>query len=95
MRNAFATSCICTVWHSSGRYLCRFSSKELTWTAATVFDIVVEDTVILELKCVEHILPVHEAQLLTYHKLTGKRVGLIVNLYLASLARSGVVRTIF
>jgi GxxExxY protein len=42
-------------------------------------DQIVEDPVVLELKCVEHVLPVHEAQLLTYLKLTGKRVGLILN----------------
>ncbi|MGA7573039.1 MAG: GxxExxY protein [Terriglobales bacterium] len=35
-------------------------------------DLVVDDAVVLELKCVEDILPVHEAQLLTYLKLTGK-----------------------
>src|ERR1035438_6744041 len=55
-------------------------------------DIVVEDAVIIELKCVEHVLPVHEAQLLTYLKLTGKRVGLIFNFYVPVLARGGIVR---
>jgi len=35
-------------------------------------DLVVEDSLILELKCLEHILPVYEAQLLTYLKLTGQ-----------------------
>ena len=57
-------------------------------------DVVVEDTVILELKCVEHILPVHEAQLLTYLKLTGKRVGLIINFNVATLVRGGIVRKV-
>ena len=57
-------------------------------------DIVVEDAAILELKCVEHLLPVHEAQLLTYLKLTGKRVGLILNFYVPVLARGGVVRRV-
>jgi GxxExxY protein len=47
-------------------------------------DLVIEDLLILELKCVEHVLPVHEAQLLTYLKLTGKRVGLV----LISICRS-------
>jgi len=42
-------------------------------------DIVVEDTVILELKTVDQLLPIHEAQLLTYLKLTGKKVGLLIN----------------
>lgn len=43
-------------------------------------DIVIENSVVLEIKCVEHILPVHEAQLLTYPKMAHKRVGLILNL---------------
>jgi GxxExxY protein len=42
-------------------------------------DLVVDDAVVLELKCVETILPVHDAQLLTYLKLSGKRVGLLIN----------------
>ncbi len=57
-------------------------------------DLVVEDSLILELKCVEHILPVHEAQLLTYLKLTGKRVGLILNFNVAVLTRGGMVRKV-
>src|SRR5437763_17014826 len=42
-------------------------------------DLVVEDAVVLELKTVDHLLPVHSAQLLTYLKLSGKQVGLILN----------------
>ncbi len=57
-------------------------------------DLVVEDSLILELKCVEHILPVHEAQLLTYLKLTGKRVGPILNFNVAVLTRGGMVRKV-
>jgi GxxExxY protein len=55
-------------------------------------DLVIEDSVVLELKCVEHTLPVHEAQLLTYLKLTGKRVGLIINFNVAVLVRGGILR---
>jgi GxxExxY protein len=36
-------------------------------------DLIVERVLILEIKCLEHVLPVHEAQLLTYLKMTGKR----------------------
>lgn len=57
-------------------------------------DLIVEDAVVLELKCLEHILPVHEAQLLTYLKLTGKRVGLILNFFTAALVRGGIVRKV-
>ena len=42
-------------------------------------DIVVEDEVILELKAVEKLLGIHEAQLLNYLKATGYRIGLLVN----------------
>jgi GxxExxY protein len=57
-------------------------------------DLVVADSVILELKCLEHILPVHEAQLLTYLKLLHKQVGLIFNFNVALLARGGIVRKV-
>lgn len=44
-------------------------------------DLVVDSRVIVELKCVEKIAPVHEAQLLTYLRLAGIRVGLILNFH--------------
>ncbi len=57
-------------------------------------DLTVENKVILEIKCVEHILPVHEAQLLTYLKMTGTRVGLILNFNVPMLVRGGIVRKV-
>jgi GxxExxY protein len=42
-------------------------------------DIIVEQTVIIELKSVERILPVHEAQALTYLRLSGCKIGLLMN----------------
>jgi GxxExxY protein len=54
-------------------------------------DLVVEDALILELKCLEHVLPVHEAQLLTYLKLTAKRVGLIFNFNVSVLTWGGII----
>jgi GxxExxY protein len=56
-------------------------------------DVVVEDTVILELKAVEQMLPVHEAQLLTYLRLTGKRVGLLINFNVPVL-KDGIIRRV-
>ncbi|MFO0805747.1 MAG: GxxExxY protein [Gemmataceae bacterium] len=44
-----------------------------------IVDIIVEDLLILELKSVERILGVHEAQLLTYLRLSGIRLGLLMN----------------
>jgi GxxExxY protein len=42
-------------------------------------DLLVEDSIVLELKTVDQLLPIHSAQLLTYLKLSGKKVGLLLN----------------
>ena len=42
-------------------------------------DVIVEDQVVLELKALQSLLPIHDAQLLTYLKLSGKHVGLLIN----------------
>src|SRR5215469_11606921 len=57
-------------------------------------DLIVEDVLVIEIKCLEHVLPVHEAQLLTYLKMTGKRVGLILNFNVAALTRGGIIRKV-
>jgi GxxExxY protein len=57
-------------------------------------DLVVESVLILEIKCVEHVLPVHEAQLLTYMKMAGKRVGIILNFNVPVLTRGGIIRKV-
>jgi len=57
-------------------------------------DLIVQDQVILELKCVERLLPVHDAQLLSYLKLTRKRVGIILIFNVATLVRGGIVRKV-
>jgi GxxExxY protein len=56
-------------------------------------DMLVENEVVVELKSVEKILPIHEAQLLTYLRLTGKLVGLLINFNVPRL-RDGIVRKI-
>ena len=56
-------------------------------------DLLVADTVIVELKAIERVLPVHEAQLLTYMKLSGKRVGLLIN-FNVPLLKQGITRRI-
>ena len=56
-------------------------------------DILVEGIVILELKTLAVLLPVHEAQLLTYLKLTGKPIGLILNFNVAVM-KDGIKRKI-
>jgi GxxExxY protein len=56
-------------------------------------DLVVENLVIVELKCVEAIHPVHQAQLLSYMRLSGKQVGLLINFYVARL-KDGIKRMV-
>lgn len=48
-------------------------------------DIIVEDLVIIEIKSIELLLDVHKKQLLTYLKLSGKKVGLLVNFNVSTL----------
>ncbi|HEY7425102.1 MAG TPA: GxxExxY protein [Gemmataceae bacterium] len=42
-------------------------------------DLIVENLVIIELKAIEQVIPVHKKQLLTYLKLMGKKLGLLIN----------------
>jgi GxxExxY protein len=65
--------------------------KGLVLEGGLRLDILVEGTVIVELKVIEAILPVHESQLLTYLKLSGKRVGLILN-FNSALMKDGIKR---
>jgi GxxExxY protein len=58
-----------------------------------VLDLLVEDEIILELKSIEVVLPVHEAQLVTYLKLSGKKLGLLINFNVA-LLKEGIRRRI-
>jgi GxxExxY protein len=56
-------------------------------------DLLVAETVVVEVKAVERIAPVHEAQLLTYLRLGGWKVGLLIN-FNVSLLRDGIVRRV-
>ena len=56
-------------------------------------DLIVEDKVIVELKSVEQIAPVHKKQLLTYLRLADKRLGLLIN-FGAPLIKDGITRIV-
>ena len=56
-------------------------------------DMLVNDSVIVEVKAVEQILPVHHAQLLSYLRLSGMRLGLLINFNVPRLV-SGVKRIV-
>jgi GxxExxY protein len=59
--------------------------REVLYEAGYVADIIVRDEVILEIKSVEQLSPLHNAQLLTYLRLSSCRVGLLLNLNTVSL----------
>jgi len=56
-------------------------------------DLVVGSLVIVEIKCVEAINPVHKAQLLSYMRLSGRQVGLLINFYVEHL-KDGIKRIV-
>ena len=56
-------------------------------------DVIVEDKVILELKSIESVSGVHKKQLLTYLRLTGKRLGLLIN-FGEEFIRNGISRVV-
>jgi GxxExxY protein len=53
----------------------------------------VEESVVVELKTVSKLIPIHEAQLLTYLKLSGHRIGLLLNFHVP-LMREGIKRMV-
>ena len=67
--------------------------KDLKLKTRYRLDLLVEEKVIVELKSVEKLTPVHEAQLITYLKLTGYRVGLLIN-FNEKLLANGIMRRI-
>jgi GxxExxY protein len=56
-------------------------------------DLLVENLLVVEIKCVETLHPVHQAQLLSFLRLSGKHVGLRMNFYVAHL-RDGITRMV-
>jgi GxxExxY protein len=56
-------------------------------------DLIIEDKVIVELKSVEKVIPVHKKQLLTYLRLADKKLGLLIN-FGSELIRDGISRVV-
>ena len=67
--------------------------KGINLASGYVIDLIYEKRVIVELKAVEHVIPIHEAQLLTYMRLTGIRVGLLINFNVPVL-KDGIYRRV-
>ena len=56
-------------------------------------DLVVEDTVIVEIKAIEQLAPIHDAQLLSYLRISGKSVGLLINFH-SRVLQNGLKRIV-
>ena len=65
--------------------------KDVTLDSAYRLDVLVEDQIVVEVKAIEVVLPVHEAQLLSYLRLMDKPLGLLINFNVPVLA-DGVTR---
>ena len=65
--------------------------KEITIDQGYRIDLLVEDQVVVKLKTVEQLTDVHEAQILTYLKLSGRKVGLLIN-FNVKVLRYGIRR---
>ena len=70
----------------------RFRGREITEQGFRM-DLLVEDTIVVELKSVDKVKDVHKKQLLTYLKLTGKPLGLLIN-FNEPLVKDGITRVI-
>ena len=73
--------------------LVRIEYKGLVFDEPLRFDVLIEDCLLLELKCVQEILPIHKAQLFSYMRLLDIPLGLIINFHEMKLV-DGVVRMI-
>jgi GxxExxY protein len=91
-------ACLCHELSSRG---IRFQ-RQVSWpviydgvrlSAGLRLDLLVEDQVIAELKAVDQLIPLFDAQVITYLKLTGKRLGLIIN-FNVELLKDGVKRIV-
>ena len=67
--------------------------KEIKLECGYRIDVLVENTVVIELKAVDAINPVHEAQILTYMKFAGKKLGLLIN-FNVTVLKDGIKRYI-
>ena len=65
--------------------------KDVVINCGYRIDLLIEKKLILELKCVEKLLPIHEAQILTYMKLSDIKIGLLINFNVMML-KNGIKR---
>ena len=91
-------TCLCHELSKAGLHAHRQKRQPIVYDGITFedpfrIDVLVEDTIIIENKVLEHVLPVHLAQLRTYLKLANRRLGLLIN-YNVVLLKDGVHRVV-
>jgi GxxExxY protein len=67
--------------------------REVVLDCGYRMDLLVEDSVVVEVKAIENMLPVHEAQLLSYLRMSGHKVGLLINFNVRTLV-AGIRRVV-
>jgi len=90
--------CLSSEFNRASLQFRRQVSLPIVYDGATIkpaykVDFIVEGLVVVEIKCVERVLPIHRAQLLSYLKLTKLPLGLLLNFKVPHL-RDGIVRVI-
>jgi len=90
--------CLCRELHLMGLSFERQRSLPVEYKGIKLdcgykLDMVVENMVIVEIKAVDRLLPIHEAQLMTYLKLTGLRLGLLMN-FNTPVIKDGIKRIV-
>ena len=95
---AIYTECLCWELRHSGLAHARevplaVTYEDMRLTSAYRADIIVEQSAVLEIKSIERILPVHEAQTLTYLRLSGCKVALLMN-FTSVMLKDGLRRFI-
>src|SRR5665213_478443 len=90
--------CLCYELAQSGLKFCRqvplpVVYKNVRLDVGYRVDVIVDDKLVLELKTVEKLLPIHEAQLLTYLRLSSRPTGLLLN-FNSPVLRDGIKRMV-
>ena len=91
-------TCLCYELEKQGLKFEKQKELMINYKGATLnngyrIDILVEDSIVLELKSVENLLPIHTAQILTYPKLSEHNLGLLINFNVTNL-QNGIHRYI-
>ena len=77
--------------HFQQEFYLHVKYKDMQLSCGYRIDLLIEDTLIVELKCVDALHPVHGAQILTYMRLCNKKVGLLIN-FNTKLLKDGIKR---